>query len=147
MAKLGKDEREILMLEYRELLDEILHRRRNSWLIHSILLASTFIISFRIDAPNLLPYTYVVSLVLVVFSWLFQLTARHVNNSCWGRRQKIEDMLAMKGPRERFGKLKETRLYKIRRKLWPALWFVLSAIYLLLIVHYLISTCGFFLDC
>lgn len=147
MVRLTKVEREVLMLEYKELLDEILHRRRNTWLIHSILLASTFIISFGIDTPELLPYPYIVSLILVVFSWLFQRTARHVNNSCWTRRQDIEDMLGMKGPKERYKKLKKTKWYRIRRRLWPTLWFSLGITYFLLLVPYLLHIFTISIDC
>lgn len=135
MVMFDREERELLMLEYKELLNEILQRRQNTWLVHSILLASTFIISFRAN-PELLPYPYVVSLALVTVSGFLQLTATHVNNSCWKRRHEIEEKLGMKAPIRRLEVLKETWLYKIRSYFWFALWTVLFAIYLLLLLSY-----------
>ena len=132
------DEREILMLEYRELLDEILHRRRNTWVIHSVILAATLLISFASSVEPLL-LRYGISFGLVVFSWFFQRTATHVNDSCWERRRKIEKKLGMKGPQLRYEKLKQTKSYKIRRRLWPALWFFLGVLYFLLLLSYLVA--------
>lgn len=135
MILLKEEEREILMFEYEELLNEILQRRQNAWLIHSILLASTFIISFR---PNseLLPYPYVVSLGLAIASWFLQLTADHVNYSCRKRGHKIEMKLGMKEPLRRYEELKKSWQYRIKHYLWHALWAFLGVVYFLLLLSY-----------
>ena len=137
MALLKKEERELLMLEYKELLTEIWQRRQNTWLIHSILLASTLIISFRSN-PELLPYPYIVSLVLVIISFVFQFSMGPINDLYRKRRREIENMLGMKGPKGLIDKVTKTKSYWIRYRLWPALWVSLATIYLLLILDYLL---------
>jgi hypothetical protein len=135
MIALLAEERERLMLEYSELLNEILQRRQTAWLIHSILLASTFIISFTAH-PELYPFPYIISLILVIASWFLQITVQIVNDSCWRRRREIETILDMLGPRRRYETLQRNPLYRIRHYLWHFLWLFLFLLYLYLSINY-----------
>ena len=137
MILLTKEDRENLIVEYEELLKEILQRRQNMWLIHSILLASTFIISFTSN-QNTLPFPYIVSLFLVIISWSIERTNVTVNNSCWDRRHEIEDLLGMKGPERRFERLRKTWSYRIRNILWDLIYVFLIFTYTILLSPYIV---------
>lgn len=129
MTRIPKELREKLMLEYKELLEEILSRRENTWMIHSILIASTLIITFSAKA-DLLKLASFISIFLICISFFFQWSSTKINQSCWNRRHEIEETLEMKCPKRRYEELKGMRWFKIRRKMWYALFLFLIVIYM-----------------
>lgn len=136
LKMLLKEDREILMEEHRQLLEEILHRRRNTWVIHSILLTATFLISFT-ASERFLPWVYITSLLLVSFSWFLQYSAGHVNKSCWKRRDEIKKKIGMEGPKRRYIELQKTYTYKLRRLFWPLIFLFFMILYAIFFFLYL----------
>lgn len=117
-----------LVNEYHELLEEIIHRRRNTWVIISILLAGTFVISF-VDSPIWISIRYLLSLFLVLFSWFLWYSAGKVNAECWKDRREIEDRLGKKMNQARKKRLEKTLTYRIRAIWWHILFLTLFLFY------------------
>lgn len=123
----------ILLHEHSELLDEIIHRRRNTWLIISIVLAGTFLISFSETSIPVF-YRHALSIFLVAWSWALWETAGIVNNECWEDRHEIEDDLEIERNKKRKNRLDTNIFHKyIRKRLWRTLFGSLVVLYFFLL--------------
>jgi hypothetical protein len=132
-----EEERENLLIEYEELHNEILQRNHYTWLIISILLAGSFLISFGTNNPTLIHYS--VSIFLTILSWASQEYFVSVNRSCWKRREEIEQSLKMYGQKRRYEHLKSRLIYKIGMQVWRILFIGLMIAYITLIGLYVLS--------
>lgn len=117
-----------LVNEYHELLEEIIHRRRNTWFIISILVAGTFLISFA-DSSIWISIRYLLSLLLVLFSWFLWYSAMKVNAECWKDRREIEKTLGRKMNQNRKKRLDKMLTHRIRAIWWHMLFLILSLFY------------------
>jgi len=127
-----------LLNEYHELHEEILHRRRNTWFVISILIAGTFVISFT-DSSIWASVKYLLSLFLVLFSWFLWFSAQKVNAECWNDRHKIEDTLKRKMNQARKARLDNMFTHKIRKFWWHLLYLSLSLFYFHMLFYEILS--------
>lgn len=126
----SKPDRDLLIIEYNQLHNEIQQRNQYGWFIISIFVTASFLISFGGDSLNLSLVKYGVSFGLIGFSWFLHIYFDYVNASCWNRRKEIQDNLTMKGPEKRHDALKKSWIYQIgAHYLWKVLWISLLIIY------------------
>lgn len=125
---MSEAEIKILLHEHHELHEEILHRRRNTWFVISILLAGTFVVSFA-TYPACASIRYLLSLILVLFSWILWFSAQKVNTECWNDRHEIEDLLGIKMNQNRRDRLDSMTIHKMRKIWWHLLFLFLSLFY------------------
>ena len=129
LKEISEKEEKYLLIEYEQLHNEIQQRNQYSWLIISIFVTASFIVSFGVYSSKILPLHYAVSLGLASFACFLYVFFSHVNKSCWKRRKEIQDLIGINGPSVRYGKLKNTLIYKISKLIWIAFWFFLIILY------------------
>ena len=129
-TELSEPKRELLLIEYNELHNEIQQRNQYGWFIISIFVTASFLISFGGESSDLSLIKYGVSFGLIGFSWFLHIYFDNVNASCWNRRKEIQDDLKMKEPEKRHEELEKSWIYRLgAHYLWKVLWISLLLIY------------------
>ena len=121
--------KEILKLEYETLHKENWDRGQNVWLVNTILLTGSLLISFQSQIIGFpIP---IVSLFLVTIAFLINATSDKVTQITYKEMERIRELLQMTGPTEMY--LKEIRgkwWFRIRVNLPYSLYLGMASIYL-----------------
>lgn len=137
MDLLTPEERESLTMEYDHLHDEMWRRSQNTWLVQTILITGSLLITF----PNHDLTSSSVSLMLILVSLILHLTDAKVTHLCHLRLHEIEKKLGIVAPLRRYKAEVEGRWwFVIRKNMWYGLYTILIGVYLFFIFH-----CVFFL--
>lgn len=127
-----EEEREVLILEYKTLHKENWERGQNIWLVNTILITGSLIVSFQSDIKSF-PASFI-SLFLVVVAFLMHVTADQVTAITYKRMEAIRKSLGMTEPtRMYYRDIRGKPWYSVRRNLPYVLYLVLGCAYLFLI--------------
>ena len=109
MDFLTKEERENLIVEYKHMHDDNWQRGHGIWLVNSILVTGSLIVSFQSVTEKSL--SYVVALVLVMVALIIQITAGRVTSVTYNKMEEI---------RKKLGIAETSRMYEfeIKYKWW-----------------------------
>jgi hypothetical protein len=109
MDVLTKEERENLIVEYKHMHDDNWQRGHGIWLVNSILVTGSLIVSFQSVTEKSL--SYVVALVLVMVALIIQITAGRVTSVTYNKMEEI---------RKKLGIAETSRMYEfeIKYKWW-----------------------------
>jgi hypothetical protein len=133
MSFLSERERSILILEYKTLHKENWDRGRNVWVVNSILIAGSLLISFQSQIDGF-PKP-IVSLLLVIIAFGMNATSNEVNKITYERMENIRELLEMTGPTKMYRKIRRKWWYPLRSNLPYLLYLVLASTYLFIIVR------------
>jgi hypothetical protein len=122
-----EERRDLLKLEYKRLHDEIRQRGQNVWLIHSILVTGSLLVAFPIAGNN----EPIVSLLLTLVSFVFQLTTLKIDIMCYDQIHYIQKELGMQEPI--YPQIRDKLWYKVRWSMWYVLFFISIIMYCVLI--------------
>jgi hypothetical protein len=127
-----REEREVLKLEYETLHKENWERGQNIWLVNTILITGSLIVSFQSDIRSF--PVHLISIFLVIVAFLIHATAGQVTSITYRRMEKIRESLRMTGPTIMYHRDIEPKLwYSVRRNMPYVLYLVLGCVYLFLI--------------
>jgi hypothetical protein len=140
MSFLSVHEREILMLEYETLHRENWERGQTVWLVNSILIAGSLLISFQTQIDEF--PTPIVSLFLVIMAFMMNATADGVTKITYKRMEEVRELLEMPGPKEMYRKIRRKWWYPVRKSLPYVLYLVMANTYIFIIVgnHWIVWT-------
>lgn len=133
MDLLTREERENLIIEYNHLHEEIWKRGETVWLVHSILITGSLLITFQArieDFP-----TPIVSLFLTLISFILQITTDKISGIDRERANDIRKQLGIYGPERLFKREIEGKWwYSIRKNISYGFFTVLVGVYLYLLL-------------
>ncbi len=134
MSCISEREKEILILEYTTLHKENWDRGHNVWLVNSILITGSLIVTFQPQEHRLL--APLISLFLVFMAFMLNATSDLVTKITYDRMEGIRKILGMNGPTLMYhNEIEPKRWYSIRRNLPYLLYLVIATIYLFTIVR------------
>jgi len=129
-----KDERkpdtQSMIAEYRVLNEAIWRRGRDNILMIALIIPATLgLVTFAIQSRGTLGlndftglstagFVPLVSLALIIFSYIWVITSTKLDNICFERIHKIEDILGIEGHRFILERLKCKTWFKVRRNMW-----------------------------
>lgn len=140
----GEEQAETISLiaEYRVLNEAIWRRDQVNLLVNSIMISATlaivtFAVRFRnelgknifFDLPNA-GFIPILSLILICIPYLLWWTSTRLDDICFDRIHKIEDILHIKGQQYIWNRVKCSTLYKFRRHMWHFVFFLFLGVYI-----------------
>jgi VanZ family protein len=126
-----KEEREVLILEYETLHKENWERGQNVWLLNTILITGSLIVSFQSNMKSF--PTPSISLFLVVIAFLIHATSNQVTATTYKRMEKIREHLRMTEVTRMYRSIRGKPWYLMRKNVPFTLYLVLGCTYLFLI--------------
>ena len=133
MSFLDNQEREMLVREHETLRKDNWERGHTVWIVNTILITGSLLIVFQTITSDEFP-TPIVSLFLVVVSFLTNATSDRVTEINFQRMEEIRERLGMTGPTEIYRRRIEGKWwYSIRRNLPYVLYLVMASVYVLVI--------------
>lgn len=124
--------------EYKVLNKAIWERGHAVWLVNSVLIPSSILVLleaniYRSSIGNISVALFsLLSFALATYCLLFLYLSNKVNDLCWKRINKIEEILGIKGNKLIYSQIEGTCWYCIRRKMWYVLLSVLAVSTLIL---------------
>jgi hypothetical protein len=132
MELLTKEEREALLKEYELLHKENWERGHITWIVNTILITGSLIVAFQSNIKSF--PTYLVSLLLVVITFIMEATSDKITTITYRRIEHIRKILEMTGPTEMYqSQIRGKPWYIIRRNLSYFLYLNLACAYLFLV--------------
>lgn len=134
MSLINDRERQVLILEYETLHKENWERGQNVWLVNSILITGSLIVSFQSAFEGSLPY--LTSLFLVIMAFMTQATSDKVTAITYKKMERIREILGMTEPTTiYYCEIRWKWWYLIRRNVPYLLYLVLACVYLFLLLN------------
>jgi hypothetical protein len=134
MSFLNEQEREVLLLEYETLHKENWERGQNVWVVNSILITGSLIVSFQLQIKEF--PAPLMSLFLVIIAAMLEATSDKVTTITYRRMERIRELLGMTGPTIMYHtEIRGKWWYMIRKNLSYFLYLILTCIYLFLFLH------------
>ncbi len=136
MKLLTKEDRENLFAEYEQLHAEIRERNQRTWLINTILITGSLLVTFQSEiTSNLIRF---VSLMLVLIAFLLHVSAYYVSKINFDTIGEIRNDLGLTRTNRMYKSKIEGKLWNIFRGMLPwTLFIFLIVVYLLLFLNYL----------
>lgn len=137
-----KPETQSSIAEYRVLNEAIWRRGRDSLVVNSIMIPAslaivTFAIRFRselgtnilFNVPNA-GFVPLIGLILIIIPYFLWLTSTKLDDICFDRIYKIEENLRIKGNRWVRKQVECNTWFKVRRRMWHAIFLVIMGAYI-----------------